>query len=286
MTQQPLWRVGLAMLAAMTLITAGDTAAKLLSARGLNPIFTAWTRFALGALMVLPFCGLRWADRAALRAPLIWLRALMITCAISSILTALRTEPIADAFGAFFIGPVVAYILSALVLRERITPLRSILLGLSFLGVLMVVKPGFGATLGMGFALLAGCLHGCYVVTTRATAGRFRPTLLLLSQLALGAMLLSPFGLQNLPDGQAIWSGMAIALILISAAGSALGNLLLVQISAHTPSSIIAPLIYTQLLSTTLFGWMFFSDWPDGWSFVGLALIMATGLGSLALARR
>ena len=39
--------------------------------------------------------------------------------------------------------------------RERPSALRSALLALGFLGVMLVVKPGFGATPGMGFALLA-----------------------------------------------------------------------------------------------------------------------------------
>lgn len=274
------------MLASMTLIVAGDTAAKVLTGQGFSPVFVAWTRFVLGALMILPFCRLKPTDSTALRDPLVWLRALLITCGIASILTALRTEPIANTFGAFFIGPVVAYALSALILCERITLMRTLLLALSFVGVLIVVRPGFGATIGMGFAVLAGCLHGSYVVTTRAIAGRYRPTLLLFTQLSLGALLLAPFGVLNLPAPAALTAALPLLLIGVSAAGSALGNLMLVRISAHTPSSVIAPLIYTQLLSATLLGWLVFSDWPDRWSLLGLALILATGLGSLALARR
>ena len=46
------------------------------------------------------------------------------------------------------------------------------LLLVSFVGVLLVVKPGFGMQIGMGFALLAGCFHGSYLVATRSLAGR------------------------------------------------------------------------------------------------------------------
>lgn len=283
MQSPALWRVGAIMLASMTLIVGGDVAAKVLSQNGVSPIFTAWTRFALAALVLLPFSGLTRSDAPALRDPRVWLRALLIMAGICLILTALRTEPVANTFGAFFVGPIVAFALSALLLKERITLLRSVLLGLSFVGVLLVVKPGFGATVGMGFALLAGVFHGCYVVATRWIAPLYRPRLLLISQLVLGGVILTPFGLAVLPDALT-WG--ALGLVVISAMGSAFGNLLLVTLSKTTPSNVIAPLIYTQLIPATMLGFVVFSDWPDWISFVGLAVIFATGIASLALSRR
>lgn len=271
------------MLLSMTLIVGSDAAAKILSQSGVSPIFTAWTRFALAAVVLAPFCGLSRADVPALRDPRVWLRAVLIMAGICLILTALRTEPIANAFGAFFVGPIVAFALSALLLGEKITLTRSVLLGLSFVGVLLVVKPGFGASIGMAFALLAGVFHGCYVVATRWIAPLYRPRLLLISQLVLGAFLLAPFGLTALPD---TLSFTQWGLVGISAMGSALGNLLLVTLSKTTPSNVIAPLIYTQLIPATVFGYVLFSDWPDWISFVGLAVIFVTGLASLSLAKR
>ena len=283
MQSPALWRVGAIMLASMTLIVGGDVAAKVLSQNGVSTIFTAWTRFALAALVLLPFSGLTRSDAPALCDPRVWLRALLIMAGICLILTALRTEPVANTFGAFFVGPIVAFALSALLLKERITLLRSVLLGLSFVGVLLVVKPGFGATVGMGFALLAGVFHGCYVVATRWIAPLYRPRLLLISQLVLGGVILAPFGLAALPDALT-WG--ALGLVVISAMGSAFGNLLLVTLSKTTPSNVIAPLIYTQLIPATMLGFVVFSDWPDWISFVGLAVIFATGIASLALSRR
>lgn len=151
-----LWGTLAAVVTAMTCIVAGDTAGKALTAAGAHPFFVAWARFAMAALVLLPFSGLRRAELPQLADWRILMRGALIVGGISSILTALRTEPIADVFGAFFIGPVVSYILAALLLRERVTPLRSLLLAIGFCGVILVVKPGFGAGLGMAFALLAG----------------------------------------------------------------------------------------------------------------------------------
>ena len=282
-TPLPLWRVGVIMLTSMTLIVGGDIAAKVLSQNGVSPIFTAWTRFALAALILLPFSGLTRSDAPALRDPRVWLRATLIMAGICLILTALRTEPVANTFGAFFVGPIVAFVLSAVLLKERVTLVRSVLLAISFVGVLLVVKPGFGATLGMVCAVLAGVFHGCYVVATRWIAPLYRPRLLLISQLILGGLILAPFGIAARPDTLTL---MGLGLIVISAMGSAIGNLLLVSLSKTTPSNVIAPLIYTQLIPATALGFLVFSDWPDWVSFVGLAVIFCAGIASLSLSRR
>ncbi|MEO0392941.1 MAG: DMT family transporter [Pseudomonadota bacterium] len=274
--------VGAVMLS-MTLIVIGDAAGKMLTQAGAAPFFVAWTRFALAAVLLAPLCGWQPGDLKSLTDWRLWLRALLIICAISAILTALKTEPIANVFGGFFIGPIVAYFLSALVLKERISHTRTLLLGLSFIGVLLVVKPGFGMTTGMLFAVLAGCFHGSYLVATRWLAGTFRPRFLLLSQLVIGGLVLL---LPSLATGWPSLDAPGYGLVVISALGSAFGNYLLVLINRDTPASIVAPLIYTQLLSATLVGYLVFADLPDTLSLVGLVVIMVTGLSALWFAQR
>lgn len=271
------------MFVAMTCIVIGDTAGKLLTQNAISPLFVAWTRFALAGIVLLPFMGLRRSDLPALRNPIVWLRALLVAGGISCILTALETEPIANVFGAFFIGPIVAYVLAVVLLKERITPTRSALLALGFVGVLLVIKPGFGFTPGLGFALVAGALYGSYLTATRAVAPLLRPRLMLISQLLIGTVLLAPLGLTALPDSLTF---PFFGLILLSALASAAGNLLLVTLSKTTDSSIIAPLVYVQLISATVLGYLVFGDWPDALSIFGLAIILASGLAGLALARR
>lgn len=270
-------RLVLTVVLAMTLIVGGDAAATVLTGQGFPQTFVAWTRFALAALLLAPFLGLRRAELAQFRDPRLYLRAALIVGGIVSILTALRTEPLANVFGAFFVGPVVSYFLAALLLGERITLLRTVLLLVSFAGVLLVVRPGFGMSAGMGFAMLAGCFHGAYLVATRWLAGGFRPRFLLFSQLVIGAVLLSPFAFADTP---AI-GGVAFGLITLSALGSAGGNLLLVMVNRTTPAGVIAPLIYSQLLAAMVIGWFVFAEWPDAISLIGLAVIAVAGVSSV-----
>lgn len=277
------WLVFGAVFAAMTLIVSGDTAGKVLSEAGASPLFVAWARFAMGVLIVLPFAGLRRAELPRLADAAIIGRGVLIAGGVGAILTALSTVPMADAFGAFFVGPIVSYILAALFLGERITLWRSVLLVMGFAGVLLVVKPGFGASAGILYAVLAGVFHGSYLALTKATAGRYRPRFLLVSQLGVAAIALSPVLL--ITHAPAL-TGWAITLLVISALGSAMGNLILVQVNRHARASVIAPLIYTQLIAATVLGWLVFGDWPDLIAFVGLAVIFASGFLSLAAAGR
>ena len=271
-----------AVVLAMALIVCGDAAATLLTGAGFPQTFVAWTRFALAAALLAPLCGLVRTDLTQFKDWRLYLRAALIVCGIVSILTALKTEPMANVFAGFFVGPVVSYFLSAALLNERITPLRTFLLLISFIGVLLVVRPGFGMTAGMGFAILAGCFHGSYLVATRWLAGEFRPRFLLFSQLLIGAILLSPFALSQTPDMTLPLFG----LITISALGSAGGNLLLVLVNRSTPAGVVAPLIYSQLLAAMIVGWAVFGQWPDGLSLMGLVVIMVAGVSSVWFAGR
>ncbi len=283
MLPRELFRVAAIVFVAVTLVVLGDTAGKLLASGGVSPLVVAWSRFTIAAVVFLPFSGLNLAEITSLADWRVLLRALFIIAGISSILTALKTEGIADVYGAFFIGPVVSYLLAILFLGEQPTPARSGFLAVGFLGVMFVVKPSGDVTFGMGMALVAGCCYGAYLAMTKLVAGAFRPRALLMSQLLVGALVLAPFGLSvEMP----VLDAPIVLLLLGSACGSAAGNYLLVVANRLTEASLIAPLVYTQLFSATALGILVFGDWPDSVSLLGLVLIAVSGLGSLILVQR
>ena len=264
---------------AMALIVGGDAAGKLLTSAGVAPALVAWARFSIAGVLLVPL-GLR--DWRRLAEWQLWLRAALIAGGIACILTALRSVPLADAFAAFFVGPVVSYLLSVLLLGERVSAARTALLVLSFGGVLIVVRPGGEMQPGIGWALAAGCFYGSYLVATRALAPSYRPRFLLWSQLVAGSVLLAPFGVQAIPSP----SWHMAALFAVSALGSAFGNLILVWLNRTVPASVVAPLVYTQLLAAAGIGWLVFGDWPDATSWAGLAIIIGAGALSVRVAAR
>nr|WP_224826346.1 DMT family transporter [Cognatishimia sp. MH4019] len=271
-----MWKPVALMFVAMSFIPMGDTAGKLLVAQNsVAPIYVAWTRFVVGAVLVLPFIPA--GTWPLLKDWRVWFRALLLTGGITSILTALQTEPIANVFGAFFIGPILSFFLSSWLLREPITRTQTLLLFLGFTGVLLVVKPGFGMTTGLAFAVLAGCFYGAFLTASKWLAQTARPRSLLFTQLAISAVVTLPFGLQALPP----ISAEIAALTFASGLCSMLGNLLLIVAYRMAPSTKLAPFVYFQLIAATSLGWLVFQDLPDTLTFVGLALLIGSGFASL-----
>ncbi|HCQ57984.1 MAG TPA: hypothetical protein DIU10_08785 [Sulfitobacter sp.] len=269
------------MFIAMSLIPAGDSAGKILtSGMGVAPVFVAWSRFAIGALMVLPF--LPHGTWGLMRDWRLWLRAATLAAGITCIQTALQTEAIANVFAAFFIGPMVSYLLAALFLRERITLLRSALILLGFFGVLLVVRPGMGGGTGgpgLLFAVAAGLFYGVFLTMSRWLSDLAPPLALTFTQLAMSAVMLLPLGLMNLPAATLPVAGLATA----SALFSMLGNLLLLYAYRRAPATRLAPLVYFQLIAAVLLGLFLFSTLPDALTWAGLAVIIAAGITSARL---
>lgn len=271
-------RAVLIMFVAMSLIPGGDSAGKMLSSNlGVSPLFVAWSRFALGTLILLPFLP-RGSD-ALLRNWRIWVRAAVLATGISCIQMALQTVDIATVFAAFFIGPLVSYVLAVIFLRETVTPLRSALTVLGFVGVLLVVRPGPGGDLGVLWAVAAGTCYGTFLTMSRWLSGLGSPMALTFTQMVIAGLMLLPLGLLNMPTMTLPIAGLTLA----SAICSMLGNLLLLFAYRIAPATRLAPLVYFQLIAAVLLGWIIFGDLPDSYTWAGLALITGAGLASTRL---
>ncbi|WP_308917642.1 DMT family transporter [Jannaschia sp. LMIT008] len=269
------------MFVAMSLIPVGDSAGKILTTRhGADPFFVAFARFAVGTAMVLVLVRgrVRWP---LFRDPRLWLRAALIAGGIACILTALRTEPLANVFGAFFVGPLVSYVLSVWLLGERVRPAQTVLVALGFCGVLLVVRPGFGMTPGLGFAVAAGLLYGGFLTASRWLSGAVPPMQLMVSQTVIGTLLLAPLGAWDWPPLDAA----TVPLLLVSGLASAAGNVLLVFAYRRAGGTVLAPFVYFQLIAATLLGWLVFAELPDAVTLTGLALLVGAGLSTLAVRR-
>lgn len=275
-----MWKVFALMFVAMSMIPAGDTAGKLMTLEhGTTPLFVGWSRFVLGSLIALPL--LRHDTLRLMKDVRIWLRALLLTGGITCIQTALLTAPLADVFAAFFIGPIFSYLLSVVLLGETVTRTRSLLMGVGFLGVLLVVRPSFDMSPGLLWATLAGLFYGAFLTASRWLAPVARPGSLLFTQLFLSAVMMTPFCLTQIPAMTAPLAGLTLA----SAAFSMGGNFLLLFAYARCEAAVLAPFVYLQLVCAVALGWLVFGDLPDRFTWLGLSLIIGAGVLSALLSR-
>lgn len=278
------YKVVFIILMAVMFIVLGDTLGKVLTMGGTDPFIVAWSRFVIASVLIIPLTGLKFKELRYIFDWRVVLRGLLITAAIFCMISALKTESIANVFGAFFIGPIVSYLLAIAFLKERPSKSQTMLLALGFVGVMVVVKPGYGLTAGISIGLLAGVFYGAYLASTKMIAGEFKPRFLLTSQLLIGSIILSPIGFYQGIELPALDASLSL-LLIGSAIFSAAGNYLLVVANRKAEASLIAPLVYSQLIFATVFGVMVFGDWPDMLSLLGLALIAFSGFGSLIMSK-
>jgi drug/metabolite transporter (DMT)-like permease len=274
--QRPLIGVFL-MLGAMAVLPGIDVIAKQLGRDGLPILQIVWGRLALGAVMALPLAlraggrAALWPDRPAYHA----LRAAFLAAATFTFFLSLTYLPIASALAIFFVQPLIVTVLSALVLKERVGPRRWAAVAVGFVGTLIIIRPGVvEVNPGSLLALAAGTLLACYFVLTRAIAGRAPAVVTTFQTSLIGGALLSlavPFVWH--PPTSEQWA-MLVALAFIAT----FGHLLIVKAYDHAEASLLAPLAYTEMVTSVIMGWVFFRDFPDMWTFVGVAILIGCAL--------
>lgn len=265
------------MAGAMATLPFLDVVAKLLGQQGVPVLQIVWARMAMGTLATLPLAlaaeglpGLR-PRRSGLHA----LRAVLLIAATFCFFLALKFLPIADALAIFFVQPLILTALSPLVLREQVGPRRWAAVGVGFLGTMIIIRPGFQAfNPGMALALAAGAALALYFLVTRRMSGRDHPMVTTFRTSLLGTLMVTAVvWLVWQPPTPAQWA-------LFGALGllSTLGHGLIVMAYERAEASLLAPLAYLEMVMAVAAGWWFFGDFPDGWTFAGVGVLMACAL--------
>ncbi|RZA11439.1 MAG: DMT family transporter [Proteobacteria bacterium] len=223
--------------------------------------------------------GERWRDMYKLRHP--WLVHLRCATAISStalVMYAFTHIPFADVYAIGFLTPVVVTMLGVLVLKEHVALHRWLLLLISFLGVVLVIRPGVRELqLGHLAIFISVFLGGITTIILRHVAPKERRVSLvglqvLYSGLFNGVMMLPFFVLPTL-EQMAVFLGIGIM--------GGTGGLLLIAAARRTPANLVAPVQYSQLIWAFVFGAAFFGEYPDYIAVIGLAIVLSAGLANV-----
>jgi drug/metabolite transporter (DMT)-like permease len=203
------------------------------------------------------------------------LRGLGLVGSAVATMLALRSMPLAESTVLGFTTPALITILSIPILGEVVGWRRWAAVAGGLLGVLVVARPGAAAfqvaALGNLVSSLCWAL-GC--VLSRKITATDRASTTLLWTAVVGLLVLTA----SLPFA-VVWPSaaeLALALLLGLVAGA--GQWCVVLAYRHAAASLLAPLAYLQLIWSSAIGWLFFAAWPDGWTWVGAAIITASGL--------
>ncbi len=267
---------------AVSLLSLVDGNAKYLSAAGYPVLQIVWARFFFQAVMTVPIAAIRHGGglwRVSAAAPQA-LRGLLHVGATLLFFTALTTMPLADTLAIYFAYPFVVAALAPIALGERMGGRRWAAVIIGFLGTLLVIRPGFGENpfggieAGVWYALSGSIVFGLYILLTRRLAHKAPTTLALAHQSLVAAVLLSiaaPF-VWTTPDivGWLLFGGLGVL--------SALGHGLIIRAFALAPAPVLAPIGYVEIIAATAVGYVLFGDFPDVFTWAGIAVIAASGI--------
>ncbi len=221
-------------------------------------------------------------------------RGLLMVIANICYFLALAAMPLAEAAAIFFIAPLLITMLSVPVLGERVGPWRwaAVLAGLA--GVVVMLRPGEGlvetaALLPLGAALAYAIMQ----MLTRRLGGTDRASTLAFYVHICFIVAGAGFGIIA-GDGRFaggghpslefllrawVWPSAFDAFLMLSC-GLLIGvaGYLLSQAYRIAEANLLAPFEYTAMPFAVLWGVLWWGDWPDATAFLGMALIVGSGL--------
>jgi len=273
------------MIVGTSIVPGMDAIAKHLG-DSLSPLQITWGRFFFQCLLMGAAIMLLRGPRA-FRTSIYKthaLRGLLLASATALFFWSLQSLPLADAIAIFFVQPMILTILSAVFLGEQIGWHRRGAVVAGFIGALFIIRPG-GASFQVASLMPLGTafLFSCYLALTRACAH------------------VDPPPVMQFFSGISAWAALSILLLLLAAGSpestsllqittvqwfwlfmigviSAAGHLLVVMGMENAPASVLAPFGYVEIIAATLLGWFIFSDWPELWTWIGIMIIIASGI--------
>jgi drug/metabolite transporter (DMT)-like permease len=255
--------------------SAGDIAAKLMMAT-LPPVQVTWMRYVVFLALIAP-AALAAQGPSALhtrRPGLQVLRGLAVVLSSLFFMLGLGSLPVAETTAINFMSPVFITALSIPLLGEKVGVRRWAAAFVGFLGVMVVVRPGSDAfQVAALFPVGAAMVWAGAAIATRIMSGE-RPETTLAWSAAVGVAVLTVM----VPFQWRAPGGWEMLLAVLTGVGSTLGHWLLVQAYRKAPASVLAPFSYVQLVFASLFGYAAFGDLPGPYTFLGGAIIAASGL--------
>lgn len=265
-------------LVAAVSITAMFACVKLASDRGVHVLESVFYRQLSGIIVLIPI-ALAGPGLAALKTERPWAhtsRMVIGMVAMSLNFLSFALLPIAEATAIGFMVPIVATLLSIVLLHESVGVHRWTAIAAGLAGVLIVVQPGDGHIPLLGALVsLGGVAVTAFVSIIIRKLGETESPVTTMFWFSLSSMV--PLGIAMLFVGQMhdAHSWGIIALMGLFGAVAQLGITWSLRLA---PVSIVLPMDYSSLIWAALFGYLIWSNWPVPATWIGAPLIIGSGL--------
>lgn len=275
-----------AMIASAATFVANDSCMKL-AMGDLPPFEVLMMRGISGAAVCLPMLLLLgFGSRLKLGLNRwVLLRAASECIAVLIFVLALKRMPIGDLTAIGQTAPLFIILASALIWREPVGIARAALIGLGFLGAVLVAQPGgASATAIAPLAVLVALFSAGRDVLTRkvppgvpALVASFVTILVVMTAAALSTASFETWVMPSRGH-----------LLLMAAAGPLMlcGHFFIMQAFRLARAVVVAPFAYTFTLWAMLSGLVLFGDVPNAIGLAGIALIVVCGVAVVMLDER
>ena len=270
--------LGLGLMAgAVVFFTMIDTSAKWLVLAGLPALQVVFVRYLvhliLSMVLFLPREG--WGGLRSKAPVLQVLRSLFLFSGTALNFTALKYLPITVTTTIMFAGPIVVTLLAIPLLGEKVGIHRIVAVCVGFVGVIFVMQPwGVGFHPAMLLTVISLCLSSFYFIVTRKLAGVEGSAVSQIWPSGLALICIAPFAFTDWiwPVGAANWSFLALVGVF-----GGMGHILANWAHRLADASILAPVIYIQILLAAVVSVVFFDTWPTVWTLGGGLVIIGSG---------
>jgi drug/metabolite transporter (DMT)-like permease len=267
----------LLMCAGVSMFPFMNAAVKLLGAQ--YPVTQiVWARFT-GHLLVMLLVFLPQYGRRLLatRRPAVQIgRSLLMLVSNMMFVVAIARVPLATASAIGFTSPLIVTALSVPLLHESVGIRRWSAVAIGFAGALLVIRPGSGLhDPAVLLLLLSSAAYALYQIATRWVSFYDDAAIGIVFSALLGSLVMTttlPF-VFVMPE-------TVLDVLLFASLGllGGAGHYLVIRAFQSGPAAVIAPLGYVELIGTTILGYAIFGNFPDPWTWIGAAIIIASGL--------
>ncbi|MEP1208096.1 MAG: DMT family transporter [Rhizobiaceae bacterium] len=277
------------MIVAMLMLPIMDGIAKVLATSyDVSAGQTTFGRFLVQACLLGPIIVAVHGVRALIPSQLLinLIRGGLMSLAVMLFFATLRYMPIADALAVFFTEPFILTILSVVILKEKVGWRRSVAVVFGFAGAMLIVQPSY-AVFGP-VSLMPICtafLFATYLILTRQMASKDNAMTMQFAAgiggvltLAVVVSLATWFGIDDFASPKVPDFGIRWLLIFAIGALATIGHLMVVMAFRRASASILAPFQYLEIVTGTIIGFWLFGDFPDALKWLGIFIIVASGL--------
>lgn len=271
-----------------------DVAAKLAAENGVPVGQVTTARFVVQTGLMLPVVlAMGLSMRLSLRAlAYTALRALFLLVSTFAFVSGIQVMPIADALAIVFVEPFILLILGSFLFGDQVGPRRIAACAVGFLGALFVIQPSLAAFgLVALWPLATAFLFAFYMLVTRAISAWMHPVTMQFHTSWTGLLLCLPVMIladgSGIPSLDPVWpAGWNWLWLFGVGLWAAVSHMCMTYALKFAPSATLAPLHYSEIVTAVILGYLIFGDFPNALTWVGIAIIVSSGLYIIHRERR